>query len=97
VIKRWRVSVEVARDDHAPLTDAAVERLTEVLPDDRVVVERQDARAVLVAMTIAATGEWAARSTAESKLRAAADDVWAEFGLPPFTITFVEIASEPDA
>jgi hypothetical protein len=97
VIKGWRVSVEVARDDHAPLTDEGVERLTEVLADDGIVVDRHDSGAAVVRMTVEATGEWTARSTAESKLRAAADEVWAEFGLPPFTITFVEVAPEADA
>jgi hypothetical protein len=94
MIREWRVSVEVARDDHTPLTDVGIERLNELLVDGRPVIDRQDSGAVLVRMTVDATSEWAARSAAEDKMRAAADDVWAELGLPPFTITFVEVAPE---
>jgi hypothetical protein len=92
MIRSWRVSVEVARDDHAPLADEGVARLSDRLADDRTVLARQESGALLVRMTVDATSEWAARSAAESTLRAAADGVWAELGLPPFTITFVEIA-----
>jgi hypothetical protein len=94
MLKGWRVLVKVARDDHAPLTDEGIERLIDALDDDRTVVDRQDSGAVLVRMSVDAASEWAARSAAEAKLRAAAGDVWTALGLPPFTITFVEIAPE---
>jgi hypothetical protein len=94
MITSWRASVEIARDDHEPLTDEAIARLSETLGGDRTVIDRQGSGAVLVGMTIDATSEWGARSAAEDELRAAADSVWAELGLPPFTITFVEVAAE---
>jgi hypothetical protein len=93
----WRVSVEVARDDHAPLTEDALRKLTGALADDRTAVEPQESGAVLVRMTVDGTSEWAARSSAEDILRAAADEVWAELGLPPFTVTFVEVVPETGA
>ncbi|MGZ4125097.1 MAG: hypothetical protein ACXVQU_06030 [Actinomycetota bacterium] len=94
MITSWGVSVEIARDDHEPLTEEAIARLSEMLADDRTVIDRQGSGAVLVRLTIDATSEWGARSAAESKLRAAAGSVWAELALPPFTITFVEVAAE---
>jgi hypothetical protein len=94
VVKRWRVSLELARDDHASLSDEGIARLVEHLGDDRTTVDRQASGAVLVRMIVEATGEWPARSAAEDSLRTAADDVWAALGLPPFTITFVEVAPD---
>jgi hypothetical protein len=94
VNRSWRVSVEVARDDHAALTDEALGKLTAALADDRTTVDPQASGAVLVRMTVEGTSEWAARSSAEDTLRAAANRVWAELGLPPFTVTFVEVAPE---
>jgi hypothetical protein len=94
MIKRWRVSVQLARDDHVPLSDEGIERLIELLADDLTVVDREDAGVALVQLTVDATNGWAARSAAEDKVRAAADDVWAALDLPPFTITFAQIAPE---
>jgi hypothetical protein len=87
--------VEVARDDHAALNDEALGKLTDALADDRTTVESQASGVVLVRMTVDATSEWAARSAAEDTLRAAANDVWTQLGLPPFTVTFVGVDPEP--
>ena len=91
---RWRVSVEVGRDDHAPLTADGVGKLTNALADERTVVTPQPSGTVLVGMTVDGTSEWAARSSAEEALRAAANVVWAELGLPPFTVRFIDAVPE---
>jgi hypothetical protein len=96
MVKAWRVSVRLARDDGAPLSDESIAELTELLADDRAIVDRVDVGGVLVRVSVDATSEWGARSAAESKLRGAADTVWKALGLPPFTITFVEIAPDAD-
>lgn len=99
MIKPWRISVAVARDDGEPLPDAAIARLTERLQQDGMAssVTTASSGAILVETTVEATDDMAARSTAERRLREAANDVWAAFGLPPFTITFVRIHAEDDA
>ena len=94
MVKPWRVSLRIARDDHAPLTDEVVGRLSAGLADDRVVVDREGAGSVVVRVTVDAREEWAARSAAEAALRAAADAVWGELELPPFTITFMDVAAQ---
>ena len=94
MVKPWRVSLRIARDDHAPLTDDVVDSLSTGLADDRAVVDREDSGSVAVRITVDAREEWAARSAAEAALRAAADAVWAELELPPFTITFMDVAAQ---
>jgi hypothetical protein len=96
MVKGWRVSVRLGRDDGAPLSDEGITQLTELLAGDRAVVDRRGDGGVLVRMTVDATSEWAARSAAETKLRGAADTVWKALGLPPFTITFVEVGPATD-
>jgi hypothetical protein len=96
VITAWRVSVRIGRDDHGTLTREAVARLREVLADDRTEVDDHDAETVVVTMTVDARTEWEARSSAERNLRAAANTVWSEAGLPPFTITFELVAPDAD-
>jgi hypothetical protein len=104
VITPWRVSLRIGRDDHAPLTHEAVARLSEVLADDRTEIEDRDPEAVVVTMTVDARNEWEARSAAEDDLRVAADTLWPDLGLPPFTITFAAVVpdtggkrTDPDA
>ncbi len=96
VITGWRVSLGLARDDGTPLTDEGIDQLTERLSNDpvRPEVTRGDTGAVLVQISVEATDEMSARYAAESTLREAATDVWAALGLPPFTISFIEIAPE---
>lgn len=97
MISVWRVSLQLARDDGAPLSEDGIGRLTERLANGPVPpdVTRRDPGAVLVEMTVDARNEMAARYAAESTLREAANQVWAALGLPPFTIAFVEVVPAP--
>lgn len=97
MISVWRVSLQLARDDGAPLSEDGIGRLTERLANGPVPpdVTRRDPGAVLVEMTVDARNEMAARYAAESTLREVANEVWAALGLPPFTIAIVEVGPAP--
>ncbi|HET7237055.1 MAG TPA: hypothetical protein VFK59_11570 [Actinomycetota bacterium] len=96
MITRWLIRLELARDDDGPLGDEVTRELTRRLTEDgaQPVLDRGDAGAVLVQMTVDANSDRAARAAAESMLRDRAYEVWAALGLPPFTITFVEAERE---
>lgn len=96
MIKPWRVSLELGRDDGAPLSDEGIGRLTQLLTGDRIrpVIAPGDSGAVVAQLTIEATNDMAARSAAEAMLRDRANTVWTALGLPPFTIAFVGIEEE---
>ena len=94
---RWRVRLEVARDDDGAVGEEGIRELTRLLTESGVlpILSSGDAGTVHVQMTIDARDDRAARGAAEDLLRDRANEVWAALGLPPFTITFVE--AEPDA
>jgi hypothetical protein len=90
--KPWVVRLEVARDDNGALSDEAIAALTQLLADRQAkpVVTRGDSGTVLVQLSVEARDDRAGRSAAEQILRDGANTVWAEYGLPPFTIAFVD-------
>lgn len=96
MISAWRVRLELARDDGGSLSDEEVRELGDALTEKGVhtILGASESGAVLVQLSIDATGDEAARSAAEGVLRELAREVWAAHGLPPFTITFVE--TKPD-
>jgi hypothetical protein len=98
MVKPWLVRLGLARDDGRTLSEDGIRELTDLLTRNGVlaVLESQDSGTVLVQMTIDATGDRAARAAAESMLRDRAHDVWLAHGLPPFTITFIEVKSNDD-
>ena len=99
MVKPWLVRLKLARDDGGSLSEDGIRELTDLLTGNGVlpvVLESQGSGAVLVQMTIDATGDRAARAAAESMLRDRAHDVWLAHGLPPFTITFVEAKPNGD-
>ena len=97
MVKSWEVRLELARDDDAPLSDEAIDALTDLLTEDQAepVVTQGELGSVIVQMTVDARNEIAARSAAEHILRKGADTVWAARGLPPFTIAFVHATERP--
>jgi hypothetical protein len=90
--KPWVVRLEVARDDDGALSDEGIAALTQLLAERQVkpVVTRGDSGTILVQMAVEARDDRAARAAAEQLLRDGANTVWSEFGLPPFTIAFVD-------
>jgi hypothetical protein len=90
--KPWVVRLEVARDDDDALSDEAIAALTQLLAEHQAkpVVTRGSSGTVVVQLAVEARDDRAARSAAEQILRDGANTVWSEFGLPPFTIAFVE-------
>jgi hypothetical protein len=90
--KPWVVRLEVARDDDGALSDEAIAALTQQLAERHAkpAVTRGDSGTVVVQLAVEARDDRAARSAAEQILRDGANTVWSEFGLPPFTIAFVD-------
>jgi hypothetical protein len=90
--KPWLVRLEVARDDDGALSDEAIDALTQLLAERQAkpAVTRGDSGTVLVQLAVEARDDRAARAAAEQILRDGANTVWSEFGLPPFTIAFVD-------
>jgi hypothetical protein len=101
MVRWWVVRLGLARDDGGSLSDDGIRELTDLLAKNQVlpVLTRGDSGDVVVQMTVEATGETAARSAAERALRDRAHELWATLGLPPFTITFVDVtqAGTPNA
>jgi hypothetical protein len=95
MIRRWQVRLELTRDDDGPLTEADVESLRLLLDVQRAspTVALGDPGMVSVELTVDARDDMGARSAAERLLRDGANTVWAEMGLPPFTIKSVAAAS----
>jgi hypothetical protein len=93
MVKTWLVRLELARDDDGSLSDEGIDELTQLLAKDHVkpVLTRGDSGTVLVQMTLDARDVMAARSAANQILRDGANAVWSELGLPPFTITFLDV------
>jgi hypothetical protein len=91
MVKTWLVQLELARDDDGSLSDEGIDALTHLLAEAHVnpVLSRGDSGTVLVQMTLDATDDMAAKSTAEHMLRDGANTVWSALGLPPFTIAFL--------
>jgi hypothetical protein len=97
MMRRWRVRLDLARDDDGPLSDEGIEALTGLLSQDqeaKPAVTRGDLGTVVVQPTIDARDDIVARSTAEGMLREGANTVWSELGLPPFTIAYVDAVEE---
>ncbi len=92
MVKAWLVRLKLARDDGGSLSDEGIRQLTRLLADSGASPLLSDGGSgtVRVQMTIDASSDRAARSAAEAMLRDRAHEVWEAFGLPPFTITFVE-------
>jgi hypothetical protein len=92
MINPWVVRLEVARDDDGSLSDDQMTELGEALAGDHMqpLLSRGDSGTIRVQVTVQATNEQAAKSAAERTLRDRAYEVWAEHGLPPFTISFIE-------
>lgn len=92
MVSRWLVRLELARDDNGSLSDEGIRELTRQLTEDgaMAVLDAGESGTVLVQLTVDAKNDRAARSAAESMLRARAQEVWTALRLPPFTITFVE-------
>jgi hypothetical protein len=97
MVKTWLIRVELARDDDGSLSDDGIVALTELLAADHLkpVLTRGDSGTVLVQVTLDARDDTTARSAAERMLRAGANKVWSDLGLPPFTIAFVDATEVP--
>jgi hypothetical protein len=82
------VALELTRDDGGALDDQGLAQLGGHLINAGLspVLSRPDAGTVLVNVTVQARSDAEARSAAEHALRDGANAVWAEQGLPPFTI-----------
>ncbi len=98
MVKAWLVRLELARDDGGSLSDEGIGQLTDLLTKNGVlpVLTRRDSGTVLVQMTLDATNDMAARAAAEGMLGDRAHEVWLALGLPPFTITFVDVKPKGD-
>ena len=98
MVKTWLVRLEVARDDGGPLSDEGIVELTDLLTEAGVKpnLSREGPGTIAVRMTIDATNDMAARSSAEGTLRDRAQQVWTALGLPPFTIDFVDTKLESE-
>ncbi|HEX9124726.1 MAG TPA: hypothetical protein VF984_15425 [Actinomycetota bacterium] len=96
MITAWLVRLELARDDDELLSDEQMGELSNVLAANQMlpVLSRGDSGTVRVQVTVQATGDQAARSAAERMLRDRASELWAAHGLPPFTISLIEV--KPD-
>jgi hypothetical protein len=92
MITPWLIRLQVGRDDDGGLGDDVIAELSASLAtgDAQPVLSRADASTVTVQLTVSATNDQSARSTAEGMLRERASAVWAAHDLPPFTISFVE-------
>jgi len=96
MIRSWLVRLELARDDDGSLSDEGIEALSHRLAEHQVkpVVTRGDSGTVLVQVMLDARDDMAARAAAEHMLRDGANVVWSAFGLPPFTIAFVDATED---
>ena len=92
MVKKWLVSLEVARDDDGPLSDVGMTQLASLLTKGGTgpVLSQSDSGTVLVSITVDGRSDFEARSAAERALRCAANTVWSDLGLPPFTIAFID-------
>ena len=94
MVRSWVVRLGLARDDGVSLSDDGVRELTELLTQNQVLpvlTRGEDPGDLVVQMTVKATGDTAARSAAERALSDRAHKLWATLGLPPFTITFLDV------
>jgi hypothetical protein len=97
MLKKWVVSLEVARDDDQPLDERGLAALTDLLTNAglRPLLDQSGPGDVLVRLTVDGRSDMEARSVAEHALRDAATSAWAALGLPPFTISFVAAQPSP--
>jgi hypothetical protein len=98
MLKKWVVSLEVARDDDQPLDERGLAALTGPLMNAglKPVLNQSGLGDLLVRLTVDGRSDMEARSAAEHALRDAATSAWTALGLPPFTISFVAAQPEPD-
>jgi hypothetical protein len=98
MVKAWLVRLKLARDDGGSVGDEGVRQLTRLLTESAVFPLLRDGGSgtVLVQMRIDASTDRAAKAAAEDILRDRAHGVWEALGLPPFTITFVEVRPEAE-
>ena len=94
MVKTWRVRLHVGRDDAMALTGGAVDALTDDLAASPVSPEvaAGEGGVIVVQMSVEARTDRDAIGAAERVLRESAQRVWSTLGLPPFTISAVEVS-----
>jgi hypothetical protein len=96
MIKAWVVRLELARDDGSSLGDDVIRELARPLAGTQPSVSSGEGGTVLAQITVDATNDQEARASAERLLRDRAQEVWGDLGLPPFTITVLELREAAD-